>query len=87
MAEMSELLVLDYFESSCFWIDMDLHYPHLNILLSVTAEAGSCNVYTLCPFQFQVIAVADPRKFACNKLQQEHKIIDENVFEGLYHSK
>lgn len=65
---------------------MDLHYPHLNIL-SVTAEAGSCNVFILCPFQFQVIAVADPRKFACNKLQRQHKIIDENVFEGLYHSK
>lgn len=30
----------------------------------------------------QVVGVADPRKFARTKLQQQHKIIEENVFEG-----
>lgn len=35
----------------------------------------------------QVVAVADPRKFARTKLQQQHKIEDKNVFEGEYESK
>ncbi|CAG6021244.1 unnamed protein product [Menidia menidia] len=33
------------------------------------------------PKRMQVVAVADPRKFARNKLQQKHKIDCENVFE------
>jgi len=31
---------------------------------------------------FQVVGVADPRRFARTKLQKQHKILDENIFEG-----
>ena len=31
---------------------------------------------------FQVVGVADPRKFACKKLQEQHNIAEENIFEG-----
>ncbi|XP_075950364.1 putative oxidoreductase YteT isoform X3 [Anarhichas minor] len=33
------------------------------------------------PERVQVVGVADPRKFARTKLQQKHKILDENIFE------
>ncbi|XP_029974368.1 uncharacterized protein LOC115407931 isoform X1 [Salarias fasciatus] len=33
------------------------------------------------PQRMKVVAVADPRKFARTKLQKQHKIADENVFE------
>lgn len=36
---------------------------------------------------FQVVGVADPREFARKKLQQQHNIEDDNVFEGDYHNK
>ncbi|XP_008316243.1 uncharacterized protein LOC103384488 isoform X2 [Cynoglossus semilaevis] len=32
------------------------------------------------PELMKVVGVADPRKFACSKLQQQHSIPDENVF-------
>lgn len=31
---------------------------------------------------FQVVGVADPRKFARTKLQQQHNVVTENTFEG-----
>ncbi|XP_069579522.1 putative oxidoreductase YteT [Brachyistius frenatus] len=37
------------------------------------------------PDRLKVVAVADPRKFARTKLQQQHKIVEENVFED-WHS-
>ncbi|XP_067447872.1 putative oxidoreductase YteT isoform X1 [Thunnus thynnus] len=37
------------------------------------------------PERMKVVAVADPRKFARTKLQQQHKIVDENIFED-WHS-
>ncbi|TMS16825.1 putative oxidoreductase YjhC [Larimichthys crocea] len=37
------------------------------------------------PERVKVVAVADPRKFARTKLQQQHKIVDENIFED-WHS-
>ncbi|XP_034732038.1 putative oxidoreductase YteT [Etheostoma cragini] len=33
------------------------------------------------PDRVKVVGVADPRKFARTKLQQQHKIVDENIFE------
>ncbi|XP_076596882.1 putative oxidoreductase YteT [Chaetodon auriga] len=33
------------------------------------------------PERVKVVGVADPRKFARTKLQQQHKIVDENIFE------
>ncbi|XP_005941234.1 putative oxidoreductase YteT isoform X1 [Haplochromis burtoni] len=33
------------------------------------------------PERMKVVAVADPRKFARTKLQKQHKIVEENVFE------
>lgn len=36
---------------------------------------------SLHPDRMKVVGVADPRKFARTKLQQKHKIVDENVFE------
>ncbi|KAI3357291.1 hypothetical protein L3Q82_015739, partial [Scortum barcoo] len=33
------------------------------------------------PDRVKVVAVADPRKFARTKLQQQHQIVDENIFE------
>ena len=39
-----------------------------------------CSVHKLK--LFQVVGVADPRKFARTKLQQQHNIVDENIFEG-----
>lgn len=39
-------------------------------------------VHSVCPLYFQVVGVADPRKFAQTKLQQRHKISEENIFEG-----
>lgn len=39
-----------------------------------------CSVHKLK--LFQVVGVADPRKFARTKLQQKHNIVDENIFEG-----
>lgn len=35
----------------------------------------------------QVVAVADPRKFARTKLAKQHSIQDENMFEGLHRVK
>ncbi|XP_059189626.1 putative oxidoreductase YteT isoform X2 [Centropristis striata] len=40
-----------------------------------------CNFASMHPERVKVVAVADPRKFACTKLQQQHKIVDENIFE------
>ncbi|XP_078110776.1 putative oxidoreductase YteT isoform X1 [Sander vitreus] len=37
------------------------------------------------PDRVKVVGVADPRKFARTKLQQQHKIVDENIFED-WHS-
>ncbi|CAK6951176.1 putative oxidoreductase YteT isoform X1 [Scomber scombrus] len=37
------------------------------------------------PERMKVVAVADPRKFARTKLQQQHNIVDENIFED-WHS-
>ncbi|XP_042265421.1 putative oxidoreductase YteT isoform X1 [Thunnus maccoyii] len=37
------------------------------------------------PERMRVVAVADPRKFARTKLQRQHKIVDENIFED-WHS-
>ncbi|XP_051281551.1 putative oxidoreductase YteT isoform X1 [Dicentrarchus labrax] len=37
------------------------------------------------PDRVQVVGVADPRKFARTKIQQQHKIVDENIFED-WHS-
>lgn len=31
---------------------------------------------------FQVVGVADPRKFARTKLQRQHQIVNKNIFEG-----
>lgn len=36
------------------------------------------------PLHFQVVAVADPRKFARTKLGKQHNIGGENLFEGLH---
>ncbi|XP_058499742.1 uncharacterized oxidoreductase YjhC isoform X3 [Solea solea] len=36
---------------------------------------------TIHPERVQVVGVADPRKFARSKLQQQHKIVDENIFD------
>ncbi|XP_049920088.1 uncharacterized protein zgc:154075 isoform X14 [Epinephelus moara] len=33
------------------------------------------------PERVKVVGVADPRKFARTKLQQQHKVVDENIFE------
>lgn len=33
----------------------------------------------------KVVAVADPRKFARTKLQQQNKIEDKNIFEGKHY--
>lgn len=38
--------------------------------------------YATLNLQFQVVGVADPRKFARTKLQQQHNILAENVVEG-----
>lgn len=35
----------------------------------------------------QVVAVADPRKFARTKLGKQHSIGEENIFEGLHKIK
>ncbi|PWA30879.1 hypothetical protein CCH79_00010600, partial [Gambusia affinis] len=37
------------------------------------------------PKRMKVVAVADPRKFARTKMQQQHKIEDKNVFEDRIH--
>ncbi|KAG7520904.1 hypothetical protein JOB18_038440 [Solea senegalensis] len=36
---------------------------------------------TVHPERVQVVGVADPRRFARSKLQQQHKIVDENIFD------
>ncbi|KAM7412231.1 hypothetical protein PAMA_021935 [Pampus argenteus] len=37
------------------------------------------------PERMKVVGVADPRKFARTKLQQQHKIVDGNIFEDWRH--
>lgn len=44
-------------------------------------------VHSVRPLYFQVVGVADPRKFARTKLQQQHNISDENIFEGQQQEK
>ncbi|CAI5647084.1 unnamed protein product [Oreochromis niloticus] len=39
------------------------------------------------PQRMKVVAVADPRKFARSKLQKQHKIEEENVFEDRLHKE
>uniref|UniRef100_UPI003AAC27A3 putative oxidoreductase YteT n=1 Tax=Centroberyx gerrardi TaxID=166262 RepID=UPI003AAC27A3 len=33
------------------------------------------------PHRMKVVGVADPREFACKKLQQQHNIVDDNIFQ------
>ncbi|CAN9515797.1 unnamed protein product [Ophioblennius macclurei] len=56
-------------------------------LVSVIVVGAGCrgeiysNFASIHPQRMKVVAVADPRKFACSKLQKQHKIPDENVFD------
>ncbi|XP_015233209.1 PREDICTED: uncharacterized protein LOC107086634 isoform X1 [Cyprinodon variegatus] len=43
--------------------------------------AGYAQFATIHPKRMKVVAVADPRKFARTKLQKQHKIEDQNIFE------
>ncbi|XP_034065222.1 uncharacterized protein zgc:154075 isoform X1 [Gymnodraco acuticeps] len=40
-----------------------------------------CSFGSIHPERLKVVGVADPRKFARTKLQQQHNIVDENIFE------
>uniref|UniRef100_A0A3Q0SZI4 Zgc:154075 n=1 Tax=Amphilophus citrinellus TaxID=61819 RepID=A0A3Q0SZI4_AMPCI len=42
---------------------------------------GHSHYASIHPERMQVVAVADPRKFARSKFQKQHKILEENIFE------
>lgn len=68
------------FYSRCqVYFSCAIHFPPLMMKV--------LRVHTVCPLYFQVVGVADPRKFARTKLQQQHKISDENIFEGQQQEK
>lgn len=50
-------------------------------------EAVISNIARVVSMHFQVVAVADPRKFARTKLGKQHSIGNENIFEGLHQIK
>lgn len=53
----------------------------------LVVEAVISNSPWVVSVYFQVVAIADPRKFARTKLGKKHSIREENIFEGLYKVK
>ncbi|XP_034551269.1 uncharacterized protein zgc:154075 [Notolabrus celidotus] len=52
------------------------------IVVGAGSRGGTYSCFaTIHPERMEVVGVADPRKFARTKLQQQHKIVDENVFD------
>uniref|UniRef100_A0A3Q3INU0 Gfo/Idh/MocA-like oxidoreductase N-terminal domain-containing protein n=1 Tax=Monopterus albus TaxID=43700 RepID=A0A3Q3INU0_MONAL len=59
-------------------------------VLAIVVGAGSrgeiySDFASIHPKRMKVVGVADPRKFACRKLQQQHQIVDENIFDDWHH--
>lgn len=64
-----------------------IHPDRMKVGVRDLLEAVISNRAWVVSIYFQVVAVADPRKFARTKLGKKHSIAEENIFEGLYEIK
>lgn len=62
------------------WTNWWLAWPQFKSRRGVASNFGHMTKNQFVPFQ--VVGVADPRKFARTKLQQQHQIANKNIFEG-----
>lgn len=65
-----------------------IHPERMKVGVSdLIGKAVSSNRAGVASIHLQIVAVADPRKFARTKIGKKHSVGDENIFEGLHNRK